>query len=113
MARASHSSIEDDIMTLLREAEIASKTAKGNEWPQCRELTGMTRDNQPFFLYIYQGRYSEKTIIRITPTPQDCIHALYTPNALYAIHTSNREELKKSLKIKIKAITKIHNQSKQ
>ncbi|MCE4600661.1 MAG: hypothetical protein F7C38_03765 [Desulfurococcales archaeon] len=113
MARASHSSVEDDIIALLRETGIARKTAKGNEWPQCRELTGITRDDQPFFLYIYQGRYSGRTIIRITPTPQDCIHALYTPNALYVVHIGNEEELKKSLEIKIKTITRIHGQSKQ
>ena len=99
----------DQLLRILGELDVVEKVARGDTWPQCQEIIGKTIEGAPFFIYIYKGRHSTETILRITPTPQDCVQALYTPNALYTIPL-DKNKLKQSLTIKIKTTTKIHQQ---
>ncbi len=50
----------------------------------CYEVAGLL-DNEPFFLYIFNGKFSNSLIIKVLNYKSDCIESLYTPRGLYTI----------------------------
>lgn len=95
----------EKLVELLKRIPGVQSIVVGETYPQCIEVTGSYNDN-PFFIYIYRGRYSNSPILRITPTPKSCIEALTTPEGLYTIpYRWDNETLIKSLEVKIKAVT--------
>ncbi|MEB3759796.1 MAG: hypothetical protein GSR81_03015 [Desulfurococcales archaeon] len=65
----------------------------------CSEAIAMLETGQTRFLYIYPGKYTNKPIIIIAPTKQDCLEALYTPtNHTHIPLDNNPTTLHKKLK---------------
>jgi len=74
----------------------------------CTEITAKIA-GKPVFFYVYPGRFTQSTIIRVTPLPMGCQEALLSPEGLYSIYWGyDLEILKASLEEKAKATTTLH-----
>jgi len=74
----------------------------------CTEITAKIA-GRPVFFYVYPGRFTESTIVRVTPVPMGCQEALLTPEGLYVVYWSyDLNILKASLEVKARATTALH-----
>jgi len=86
---------------LIRVVNVESKTT-------CVEITAKLA-GRPVFFYVYPGRFSDSTIIRVTPVPMGCQEALLSPEGLYTIYWGyDLHILRASLEEKAKATTTLH-----
>ncbi len=63
-------------------------------------------DGESFFIYAYEGRYSDSLVIKITPTPRDCTTALLDPDGLFALG-DQEDSLAMKVKQKLERLNKI------
>lgn len=101
---------EKELLELIKRVPGVENAVLGDTGPQCREITG-TFNGEPFFIYVYRGRYSEAPILRIMGVPRGCVEALLSPQGLYVIpYAGDVDLLLKSIEIKLKAVTVMGSQ---
>jgi len=91
------------ILTNLKNLGIA--TYSPEDRGECVEAI-VDYNGESFFIYAYEGRYSDSLVIKITPTPRDCTTALLDPDGLFAL--GDREDsLATKIKQKLERLNKI------
>jgi len=77
-------SLEKTVIEALEASEIVEIVNVENK-VQCIEATGRI-GGRPVFFYIFPGRFTDSSVIRVSPTPLGCLEALYTPNGFYTLY---------------------------
>jgi hypothetical protein len=65
-------------------SSLGVKTYPPEDKGECVEAI-VDYEGESYFIYAYEGRYSDTLIIKITPTPRDCATALLDPDGLFAL----------------------------
>ena len=91
------------IASILRQVEGLEVVGEPQSLGPCIEVTAKVEE-EPVFMYIYEGRISGKPFARILARPAGCSEALVIPEGAYSFYLGDEEEFLKSIVSKARLV---------